>query len=62
MELTSSYSTIFFLRLFFFMWTILKVLLLFLFYVLVFSITRHGGSSFLDRGSNPHALRWQLKS
>ena len=51
-----------FFKIIFFMWTILKVLILCLFYVLVFSITRHVGSSFLDRGSNPHPLCWQVKS
>ena len=63
MELTSSYSTIFFFKIFFFlMWTILKVLILFLFYVLVFPVTRHVRSLFLDRGSNLHPLCWQVKS
>ena len=64
MELTSSYSTIFFFKIFFFflMWTILKVLILFLFYVLFFSVTRHVQSLFLDRGSNLHPLCWQVKS
>ena len=53
----------FFLRIFFFlMWTILKVLILFLFYVLVFSVTRHVRSLFLDRGSNLGPPHWQANS